>query len=151
MDPSDPLAPEPMPPVKQHWLRAAGGRLLQARRDQLDGTALDADTVARLLEVSPLMDLTLHEQLRSPPEITRLDVTTSESVVRAMGIAGDHVENLADVVPLGPFPSTADQVAAGVDLAVDAAMAAYGGLLGNAARDRQLVDWLHSHYQNVFP
>ena len=38
-----------------------------------------------------------------------------------------------------------------VDLAVDAAMAAYGGLLGNAARDRQLVDWLHSHYQNVFP
>ena len=123
----------------------------QARRDQLDGTALDADTVARLLEVSPLMDLTLHEQLSSPPEITRLDVTTSESVVRAMGIAGDHVENLADVVPLGPFLSTADQIAAGVDLAVDAAMAAYGGLLGDVSRDRQLVDWLHSHYQNVFP
>ena len=66
-------------------------------------------------------------------------------------MAGDHVETLASVVPFGPFLSTADEIAAGVDLAVDAAMAAYGGLLGDAARDRQLVDWLHSHYQNVFP
>jgi hypothetical protein len=123
----------------------------QARRDQLDGTALDGSTVARLLEVSPLMDLTLHEQSTSPPDITRLDITTSESIVRAMSMAGDHVETLASVVPMGPFLSTADEIAAGVDLAVDAAMAAYGGLLGDAARDRRLVDWLHSHYQNVFP
>ena len=123
----------------------------EARRDQLDGRALDAGTVARLLEVSPLMDLTLHEQPRSPPEITRLDVTTSESVVRAMGMAGDRVESLANVMPIGPFSSPADEIAAGVDLAVDAAMAAYGGLLGDATRDRRLVDWLHSHYKNVYP
>jgi hypothetical protein len=123
----------------------------QTRRDQLAGTLLGGSTVARLLEVSPLMDLTLHEQMRSPPEITRLDVTTSESIVRAMKIAGDHIESLPDVMPMGPFLSTADEIAAGVGLAVDAAMAAYGGLLGNATRDRQLVDWLHSHYQNVFP
>jgi hypothetical protein len=123
----------------------------QARRDQLDGTALDGSTVARLLEVSPLMDLTLHEQMRSPPDITRLDVSTSESIVRAMSMAGDYVESLTNVVPMGPFRSSTDEISAGVDLAVDAAMAANSGLLGDAARDRQLVDWLHSHYQNVFP
>ncbi|WP_189608417.1 hypothetical protein [Saccharospirillum salsuginis] len=123
----------------------------QARRDQLNGTALDGPTVARLLEVSPLMGLTLHEQLSSPPDITRLDVTTSESVVRAMGIAGDNIEALPNVVPSGAFPNTAAQIAAGVDQAVDAAMAAYGGLLGSATRDRRLSDWLHSHYRNVFP
>jgi hypothetical protein len=123
----------------------------QARRDQLDGTALDGSTVARLLEVSPLMDLTLHEQMRSPPDITRLDVSTSESIVRAMSMAGDYVESLTNVVPMGPFLTSTDEISAGVDLAVDAAMAANSGLLGDAARDRQLVDWLHSHYQNVFP
>ena len=123
----------------------------QARRDQLDGTALSGSTVTRLLEVSPLMDLTLHEQQRSPPEITRLDVTTSESIVRAMSMAGDHVESLTNVMPMGPFRSTADEIAAGVDLAVDAAMAAYGGLLGDASRDRQLADWLYNHYERVHP
>ena len=56
----------------------------QARRDQLDGMILDGKTADRLLEVSPLMGLTLHEQQFSPPDIPRLDVTTSESIVRAI-------------------------------------------------------------------
>jgi hypothetical protein len=123
----------------------------QIRRDQLDGTISGASTEARLLEVSPLMDLTLHEQMMSPVDITQLDVTTSESVVRAMSMAGDHVESLTNVIPMGPFLSAADEIAAGVNLAVDAGMAAYGGLLGDATRDRQLVDWLHSHYRSVYP
>ncbi|WP_157098359.1 hypothetical protein [Chlorobaculum limnaeum] len=121
------------------------------RRNQLDGTPLDGATVARMLEVSPLMDLTLHEQMVSPPEVTRLDITTSESIVRAMSIAKRNVPNVPNVMPMGPFLSTADEIAAGVSLAVDAAMAAYGGLLGDAARDRRLVDWLHDHYRNVYP
>lgn len=123
----------------------------QARRNQLDGTALDKKTVALLLKVSPLMDLTLHEQRKSPPDITRLDVTTSESIGRAMGLAGDDLRSLTDIAPMGPFLSTDDEIAMGVDLAVDAAMVAYGGLLGDATRDRKLTDWLHSHYKNVFP
>ena len=123
----------------------------QARRDQLDGTALGGSTVVRLLEVSPLMDLTLHEQTGSSLDITRLDVTTSESIVRAMSMAGDHTGSLTDIVPMGPFLSTADEISAGVNRTVDAAMAAYGGLLGDATRDRLLMDWLHSHYRNVHP
>nr|WP_319493669.1 hypothetical protein [uncultured Desulfobacter sp.] len=123
----------------------------QARRDQLDGTALGSSTVNRLLEVSPLMDLLLHEQPTSPPEITRLDVTTSESIVRAMRMARDHIGTVAYSMPMGPFPSPADEIAAGVHMIVDAAMANYGGLLGNATRDRQLMDWLYNHYRNVFP
>jgi hypothetical protein len=121
------------------------------RRNQLDGTPLDGATVARMLEVSPLMDLTLHEQMISPPEVTGLDITTSESIVRAMGMAMRNVPNVPNVMPMGSFLSAADEIAAGVSLAVDAAMAAYGGLLGDAARDRRLVDWLHDHYRNVYP
>jgi hypothetical protein len=123
----------------------------EARRDQLGGTALDGSTVTRLLEVSPLMGLTLHEQSGSPPDITQLDVTTSESIVRAMSMAGDHIGSLPDIVPMGPFLSTADEIAVGVNRIVDAAMAAYGGLLGDATRDRALMDWLKNHYRNVFP
>lgn len=123
----------------------------EARVDQLNGTALSANTVARLLEVSPLMDLTLHTQRLSPPNITRLDVTTSESIVRAMAMAGDQIANLSSVIPMGPFQSPTDQIAVGVSQAVNAAMNAHGGLLGDGTRDRQLMDWLHGHYQNVFP
>lgn len=123
----------------------------QARRDQLNGTALDVDTENRLLEVSQLMDLTLHEQFRSPLEITRLDVTTSESIVRAMGIAGDYIGSLTDIMPMGPFQSSANEIDAGVYLIVNAAMEAYGGLLGDVTRDRQLMDWLYNHYRNVYP
>ncbi len=121
------------------------------RRNQLDGTPLDGATVDRMLEVSPLMDLTLHEQMVSPPEVTRLDITTSESIVRAMSMAKRNVPNVPNVMPIGPFLTTDEEIAAGVSLAVDAAMAAYGGLLGNAARDRRLVDWLHDHYRDVYP
>lgn len=123
----------------------------QARRDQLAGTALGGSTVTRLLEVSALMDLTLHEQLKFTPDITRLDVTTSESIVRAMGMASDHIGTLTNIMPMGPFLSSTDEIAAGVYLVVNAAMEAYGGLLGDVTRDRQLIDWLYSHYQKVYP
>nr|WP_321404045.1 hypothetical protein [uncultured Desulfobacter sp.] len=123
----------------------------QARRDQLDGTALGASTVNRLLEVSPLMDLLLHEQPTSPPEITRLDLTTSESIVRAMRMARDYIDSVTYSMPTVTFASPADEIAAGVDIIVDVAMANYGGLLGSSARDRQLMDWLYNHYRNVFP
>lgn len=125
--------------------------LKQDRRSQLAGNPLNGNRVARMLEVSPLMDLTLHQQRTSPPEISRLDITTSESIVRAMSMAGDQVSALTNVMPMGPFLSTADEIAAGVSLVVSAAMAAHGGLLGSATRDRQLIDWLHNHYRNVFP
>ena len=123
----------------------------RCRRDQLNGTILSGSEVTRLLQVSQLMDLTLHEQQSRPPDITRLDVTTSESIVRAMRMAGNHIGSLTNVMPMGPFLSTADEIAAGVNLAVDAAMVAYGGMLGDATRDRQLTDWLHSHYGSVYP
>ncbi|NTV54747.1 MAG: hypothetical protein HGA73_04720 [Syntrophaceae bacterium] len=124
----------------------------QARRDELNGTGLDAGTLARILEVSPLMDLTLHEQTVSPLNITKLDITTSESIVRAIGLAPIQIITLAKtkIMPTGRFRSKDKEIAAGINLAVDAAMAAYGGMLGDAKRDRKLIDWLHDHYQKVF-
>ena len=123
----------------------------QARRDQLDSKYLDEKTLDRLREVSPLMDLTLHEQTVSPINVTTLDITTSESIVRSIGLAGEHVKKLdrKNIVPDNPRLTRDQKVATGTDLAVNAAMVAYGGILGDAARDRTLVDWLYVHHEKV--
>lgn len=121
-----------------------------ARRDQLDTGSIDSVVRDRLLEVSPLMDLTLHEQRQSPLEITRLDVTTTESIARGVQLAGSFVSSVP-AAPMGPFASEADEIAEGRSLVIDGAVAAYGALLGDAARDRRLLDWLDAHYGSVFP
>lgn len=121
-----------------------------ARRDQLDTGSIDSAVRDRLLEVSPLMDLTLHEQRRSPMEISRLDVTTTESIARGVTLAGSFVSSVP-ATPMGPFASEVTEIAAGKSMVIDGAIAAYGALLGDSARDRRLLDWLDSHYKNVFP
>jgi len=119
----------------------------QADGESLGDTWLEeVKTLARLLEVSQLMDLTLHEQSKVPPQITLLDVTTAESIARGVGLVEGYVKQFPD----GTVPDLAMTVRYAVSLSVDDALAAYGGLLGDAARDRKLVDWLHDHYKNVY-
>jgi hypothetical protein len=138
---------------RRAWDAAADLHDLMAscRREQLAGADLDALTRIRLLEVSPLIDLTLHEQSSDPIEITRLDVATTESVARAVALAGGLVETLPVEVPLGPFRSDDDAVASGVGPLVDQAIAGHGGLLDDSRRDRAALYWLHSHFENVWP
>lgn len=121
--------------------------LQQADGERLGETWLEeVKTLARLLEVSQLMDLTLHEQSKVTPQITLLDVTTAESIARGVGLVEGYVKQFPD----GTVPDLAMTVRYAVSLSVDDALAAYGGLLGDAARDRKLVDWLHDHYKNVY-
>lgn len=125
--------------------------LKTARRDQLVGTVIDAPTVARMLEVSPLMDLTLHTQAASPPSVTSLDVTTSESIARGASLAGDRVTEAPLALTAMLWIPEAILIPVAVSHVIDFAIAAYGGFLGDPARDRDLLDWLHNHYRDVFP
>jgi hypothetical protein len=126
-------------------------RLKQIHLQQLSGKFSKVDWLfqvqmaALLTEVSILMDLTLHKQKTWPPEITLLDITTAESITRGISWAKKYVKQL----PLETLPEV-DAIAPIISSwSVDKAMAAYGGLLGDAKRDRKLVDWLHDHYKKI--
>ena len=123
--------------------------LKSARWDQLSGLTVDQDVLDRLLEVSPLMDLTLHEQQGAAPNITQLDVTTSESVARIMILLQMWVMALPFTPPLGPFESHEAEVEFTGQVMIDQAIEAYGALLDDPVRDRLLVDWLFDNYRNI--
>ena len=52
---------------------------------------------------------------------------------------------MAVVAPIGPFLGAADRDKAAVDLVITNAIAKYGKLLGDPARDITLVRWLQAH------
>lgn len=98
-----------------------------------------------LLTASKLMGLTLHKQNTYPPLITQLDVVTTESVVRAIGLVGAKV-----VAPKEAPSPNSKEFKKSVEKAVDDALSAYGGIL-DPSRDRNLVVWLHNHYNQIPP
>lgn len=104
---------------------------------------------ALILEISKLMDLTVHEQDPAKSQVTPLDVTLTESIARGVSLVGD----LAGREPVerlyGPWqnPGDEDRTTAGVLIAN--AVAKYGQLLGSPARDTALLDWLVAHYRSL--
>lgn len=93
-----------------------------------------------ILELSRLSDMTVHHQDPAHAQITTLDVTIIESVVRAMGLISGNVGG--EPLPVGPYT---DQGAAHV--MVEEATKKYGQLLGDPTRDMALVDWLSTHFR----
>lgn len=102
------------------------------------------DNKVLILEMSKLMDLTVHEQAPGKALITTLDVTLAESI--AHGVSA--VDRLVETVPFPSFLAslwmTDDQLR---DAIIATAVVKYGGLLNNAARDKALIDWLQAHYR----
>jgi hypothetical protein len=102
------------------------------------------DNKAVILEMSKLMDLTIHEQAAGAEAITMLDVALSESISRGIS----QVKSLAASVP---YPSpvgtlTDDQLR---DKMIATAVTQYGNLLRDAKRDKALLDWFVAHYKKV--
>jgi hypothetical protein len=94
------------------------------------------------MELSQVADLTIHTQSVAHAKVTTLDVTIIESIARAMGLLGELVTGLA--LPPGPF---SDKGAA--EAMVAEAAKQYGHLLGDAGRDKTLIDWLAARFHNL--
>jgi hypothetical protein len=100
------------------------------------------DHKALILEISKLMDLTVHEQAAGKAIVTTLDVTLSESISRGVAIVGSLANSVPFPSPVGALTDIQlrDKIAA-------AAVTKYGELLKNAARDKALLDWLSGHFR----
>jgi hypothetical protein len=115
------------------------------RQAYLKGNATAFTTnQAIIMEISKLMDLSVHEQAVGHALVTTLDVTLSESVARAVKLIWNSVYSV-------PFPSPVG-VLTDVELRekiVAAAVAKYGNLLKDPKRDKALLEWFFAHYQKV--
>lgn len=119
------------------WLRG----VRKARLTKKDTTPFTADKPL-ILELSKVSDLTVHRQAPAHAQITSLDITIIESVARAMNLISDLVG--AEPLPVGPFSDTD-----AAELMVAEATRKYGQLLGDAGRDKALVDWLVAHFRTL--
>jgi hypothetical protein len=95
-----------------------------------------------LIELSTVEQLTIHRQVPGPTEVTALDLSLSEGVAHATSRIKRNAAKQT-------VPATTDENAA-VDAIITGSIADYGELLGNAAGDRQLMDWLVKHYRKGF-
>jgi hypothetical protein len=98
-----------------------------------------------ILEISKIAKLTVHEQKPKPKTINLNDVVLLEGVARSTSIIQQFLS--AQPVPKAPVGSKTEQDYA--DEVVAGATKDYGALLGNAADDKKLLDWMVAHYQNV--
>lgn len=114
------------------------------RRQYLAGNSKPfKDNKALILEMSKLMDLTIHEQAAAKAIVTTLDVTLSESMSRGVRI----VRFMAKSVPFPAIGAMTDEQVR--DKIVAAAVTSYGELLKNPARDKALLDWFEAHYRSL--
>lgn len=103
---------------------------------------------ALILEVSKLMDLTIHEQAPAKAHVTALDVTLTESIARGVGIVGRLARKEALPPASSPIEKTMLRLL-GPGLLITKAAQTYGHLLGDDSRDMGLLDWLVDHYRKL--
>ena len=121
-----------------------GLRRIKVEVDKGNAAAFTAKE-ARIVEISKLAKLTIHDQTPKPKKINTLDLTLSEGVAHAT-VALRRLEP-AQTVPAAPVPPKTEQDYA--DEVVANAIAAYGKLTGNAADDKKLLDWLVANYKAI--
>ena len=97
---------------------------------------------ASLLEVSKMEQLTIHQQVPAPSTVTTLDAVLSEGVAHG-------TRRIQGKLKAQSVPATKNKKVA-VKALIDGAINDYGALLGNAADDRKLMDWLVKHYRKGF-
>jgi len=139
--------------LREAWDAAVDAHdfIRRVRKDGLAGsTALFSANKVLILEMSKLMDLTIHEQDPAHAQVTALDVTLTESIAHGVGITSSLAQTASVVAPVGPFPNAAAKDKAATDTVIADSIAKYGKLLGDPARDKKLVDWLTAHV-GTFP
>lgn len=108
---------------------------------------------ATILEISKLMDLTIHEQDPAAAEVTMLDVTLTESIARGVGIVGQLVNKEKVTYMNLPWSSPAAKDEAHRNLLIEIGIAKYGQLLTRSTQDRKramkLLNWLVVHFRSV--
>jgi len=97
---------------------------------------------ARILEVSKLEHLTIHEQT-PPTTINMNDIVLSEGAAHATTL----IQNEAAKQPVPAAPVAPKVKADYVKEVVDGSIKGYGVLTGNHADDRKLIDWLVKEYR----
>lgn len=133
--------------LRKAWTTAVHAHLLIRRvlLEQDAGNIRPFATNKRFfVEMSKLMDLTIHTQAPGNEAITMLDITLSESIARGVSLAQVMASKVAIPSPVGK--PTNRQLR---DMMVAQAAAGYGNLLRDAARDKRLLDWFVAHYQKV--
>jgi hypothetical protein len=114
------------------------------RREDLAGNKKPFnDNKVLIMEMSKLMDLTIHEQAAGKEVVTALDVTLSESVSRGVML----IMSESDAVPF-PTPGALTDLQLRDKIVAEAATR-YGNLLKDPARDKKLLDWLEAHYKTL--
>lgn len=101
-----------------------------------------SDNKALILEISKLMDLTIHEQAAGKAMVTTLDVTLSESISRSVSIVKDNAPSVPFPNPVGTLTDIQLR-----DKIVADAVTMSNVLLKDATRDKALLDWLEAHYR----
>lgn len=109
-----------------------------------------------LLEISKLMDLSIHHQVATKARVTPLDVTVSESIARSVSHLGSLASREAYpkqtmwflfMIPMDITATFSNDVLR--DMMIDATIKKYKHLLGDPTRDRALLDWFVAHYRSV--
>ena len=101
------------------------------------------DNKPLIIEISKLMDLTIHEQAAGKQVVTTLDVTLSESISRGVSL----IKSLTKTIPF-PVPGALTDLELR-DKIIAEAVKKYDSLLKDAARDKKLLDWLEAHYHSL--
>ena len=114
------------------------------RREYLAGNKKPFnDNKALIIEISKLMDLTIHEQAAGKQVVTTLDVTLSESISRGVSL----IKGITKTIPFPAAGALTDVQLR--DKIIEEAVKKYDSLLKDAARDKKLLDWLEAHYHSL--
>jgi hypothetical protein len=135
--------------LRKAWDRAVDlhGFLRDVRKEALGGNrAPFIAHKAEILDISRRMGLTVHEQAATHARVTALDITLSEGVARAMAL----VQRLVPKQPIPPVASGPMSLLVPF-LVISGALADYGNLLGDPAKDMALVNWLAAGYRTSIP
>jgi hypothetical protein len=164
---------------RKAWDKAVGvdGFIRDIRKAELAGNKAPFNAKkTRILELSRLMHLTVHEQPAATASINQVDVVLTEGVTRAMGrmigiaktqtVANPvalkappltltppqgHPSVLNQHLQLKPIPGLGAPALTTEDEAakkvVQDTITALGTLTGNATDDKALVDWLAAEYK----
>lgn len=132
--------------LRKAWDKAVDvhGFLRGIRKDVEGGKPKSFDKhKMRILELSKLEHLTIHQQTPSPTTINPIDIVLSEGVAHATTLIQEEAPKQA--VPAAPAAgkSKKDYVAE----VVSGSIKSYGALTGNDADDKTLMDWLVKEYR----
>jgi hypothetical protein len=113
------------------------------RKDiEAGNTSTFTSSKTRILEVSRLAHLTVHEQ-STPDTVQTIDVTLAEGIARGTVFIRDAAD--AQTVPASPDSGKTQKDH--VNQFVDDCIKSYGKLTGSFSGDRALMDWLVKEYR----